>query len=350
MNAELKPLNQQTIVITGASSGIGLVTARMAAKQGANVVLAARNEDALRQLEQEINDAGGGKAAYVVADVGNEADHCRIRDLAIERFGAIDTWINNAGASVYGRIEQVPTDDAKRLFETNFWGVFHGSRTALEHFKQRARPGAIINVGSTVSDRSIPLQGIYSASKFAVRSFTDALRMEIEEAGYPISVTLIKPAAIDTPYVEHAKNYMDEDPSFPPPVYAPETVARGILHAAVHPERDIFIGGAGKMFSVMEKYAPRLTDRYMERAMFKQQKAGTRGRRSGVGLHRPGVGLQERGGYEGHVMKSSLYTTATTHPLMTGLILGAAGAAVAALVAAVPEKPPTLRERVWGRG
>ena len=347
MKPQLKPLNQQTIVITGASSGIGLVTARMAAKQGAKVVVAARNEDALRQLEQEIN-AAGGQAAHVVADVGNEEDHRRILDTAVQRFGGVDTWVNNAGASIYGRIEQVPTDDAKRLFETNFWGVFHGSKTALEHFKTRG-PGAIINVGSTVSDRSIPLQGIYSASKFAVRSFTDALRMEIEEAGYPVSVTLIKPAAIDTPYVEHAKNYMDEDPSFPPPVYAPETVARGILHAAVHPERDIFIGGAGKMFSVMEKYAPRMTDRYMQKTMFRQQKAGTRGERSGVGLHRPGVGLQERGGYDGHVMESSLYTKASTHPLVTGLILGAAGAAVAALLTAAPEREPTWREKLWHR-
>ena len=346
MKPNLKPLDRQTIVITGASSGIGLVTARMAARQGAKVVLAARNEDALRQLEQEINSSGG-QAAYVVADVGNEEDHRKILDTAVSRFGGVDTWVNNAGASVYGRIEQVPTEDAKRLFDTNFWGVFHGSKTALEHLKTRGGGGfggAIINVGSTVSDRSIPLQGIYSASKFAVRSFTDALRMEIEEAGYPISVTLIKPAAIDTPYVEHAKNYMDEDPSFPPPVYAPETVAQGILHAAVHPERDLFIGGAGKMFSVMEKYAPRLTDRYMERTMFRQQQAGTRGRRSGIGLHGPGVGLQERGGYDGHVMESSLYTKATTHPLMTGLILGAAGAAVAALITAAPD----VRERMRG--
>jgi short-subunit dehydrogenase len=342
MKLQLKPLSEQTIVITGASSGIGLVTARMAAKQGAKVVLAARNEDALRQLEQEIT-AAGGRAAYVVADVGNEEDHRKILDTAVQKFGGVDTWVNNAGASIYGRIEQVPTDDARRLFDTNFWGVFHGSKTALAHLKSRGGGGgdgfggAIINVGSTVSDRSIPLQGVYSASKFAVRSLTDALRMEIEEAGYPISVTLIKPAAIDTPYVEHARNYMDEDPSFPPPVYAPETVAQGILHAAVHPERDLFIGAAGKMFSVMEKYAPRMTDRYMERTMFRQQQAGTRGRRSGVGLHRPGVALQERGGYEGHVMESSLYTKASTHPLMTGLILGAAGAAVAALITAAPE-------------
>jgi short-subunit dehydrogenase len=338
MAVALKPLDQQTIVITGASSGIGLVTARMAARQGANVVVAARNQQALNELGMEINNAGG-HAVAVVADVGNEDDVKRIADTAIERFGGFDTWVNNAGASIYGRIEDTPVADARRLFDTNYFGVLHGSRAALCHLKGRG--GAIINVGSTVSDRSIPLQGIYSSSKFAVRSLTDALRMEIEEANYPVSVTLIKPAAIDTPYIEHAKNYMDEDPSFPPPVYAPEAVARAILHAAVHPERDIFIGAAGKMFSVMEKYAPRVTDRYMEATMFKQQKAGTRGQRSGVGLDRPGIGLRERGGYPGHVMKTSVYTTATTHRWLTGLILGAAGVAVAAAIAG----PARIRER-----
>ncbi|HYO08073.1 MAG TPA: SDR family oxidoreductase, partial [Tepidisphaeraceae bacterium] len=285
----------------------------------------------------------------VVADVGIEENVRRIADTAIARFGGFDTWVNNAGASVYGRIEQISNEDHRRLFETNFWGVVYGSQVALGHLKgkgeQGGAGGAIINVGSTVSDRAIPLQGMYSASKHAIKAFTDALRMESEEADYPISFTLIKPAAIDTPYVEHAKNYMEEDPSFPPPVYAAETVARAILHAAVHPERDILVGGGAKFFSLMEKVAPRLTDLMMQRTMFKQQKAGTRGQRSGIGLHRHGIGGEQSGGYEGHVMKTSLYTAATTHPWMTGLILGATGAAVAAAIAAKPAA--TRKERGW---
>ena len=337
MSVALKPLHEQTIVITGASSGIGLVTARMAAEQGANVVLASRNADALAELEREINAKGRGEAVHIVADVGNEQEVNSVAERAISRFGGFDTWVNNAGCSIYGRIEHTDTADARRVFETNFWGVYHGSRAALNHLKHRtgATPGAagaIINVGSTVSDRSIPLQGVYSATKFAVRSLTDALRMEIEEAGYAISVTLIKPAAIDTPYVEHAKNLMDEEPSFPPPVYAPETVANAILHAAVKPQRDIFVGAGGKIFSLMEKYAPRLTDRYMEKTMFRQQKSGRPARPREDGLHSFGRGLMERGGYEGHVMESSLYTKASLHPWMTGLIIGATGAAVAALL------------------
>jgi short-subunit dehydrogenase len=253
---------------------------------------------------------------------------------AVEKFGGVDTWVNNAGASIYGRIEQVPADDAKRLFDTNFWCVFHGSKMALEHLKTRGQ-GAIINVGSTVSDRSIPLQGVYSASKFAVRSFTDALRMEIEEAGYRSRSTLIKPSAIDTPYVEHAKNYMDEDPSFPPPIYAPETVAAGkSCTRRWHPQRDIFIGAAGKIVSTMEKYAPRMTDRYMEKAMFRQQKAAQRGTcAAGIGLHRsrrrpPGTRRLRRPRHGKQPLHQGDHP-----PFMTSLILGAAGAAIATLVA-----------------
>ena len=233
MKLTLKPLDEQVIVITGASSGIGLVTARMAARAGAKVVLAARNAEALQELEREINQLGG-EAIHVVADVGVESDVRSIADAAIARFGGFDTWVNDAGVSVYGRIEQVTTEDLRRVFETNFWGVVYGSRIAAEHLKQRGG-GALINLGSTLSDRAIPLQGIYVASKHAVKGFTDAMRMELEDQGAPISVTLIKPAAIDTPYTEHAKNYLPNEPKNPPPVYAPETVARAILHAAVYP-------------------------------------------------------------------------------------------------------------------
>ena len=233
MGVQLKKLSEQVIVITGASSGIGLVTARMAARQGARLVLAARSEDALRTLTDEIK-AEGGKAVYAVADVGREEDVRRIADAARHHFGGFDTWVNNAGVSIYGRVLDVSMEDHRQLFETNYWGLVHGSRVAAEHLRQRG--GAIINVGSSLSDRAIPLQGTYCASKHAVKGYTDALRMELEEEDAPISVTLIKPSAIDTPYKDHAKNYLPVEPENPPPVYAPETVAEAILHSATHPE------------------------------------------------------------------------------------------------------------------
>src|SRR5688500_6391554 len=326
MSVELKKLSEQIIVITGATSGIGLVTARTAADRGARLVLASRNEEALRTLVQEIT-ARGTEAIYVVADVANEQDVQNIAEKAIEQFGGFDTWVNNAGVSIYGRVLEVSMEDHRRLFETNYWGLVHGSRVAAEQLRDRG--GAIINIGSSLSDRAIPIQGTYCASKHAVKGYTDALRMELEEENAPISVTLIKPSAIDTPYRAHAKNYMPVEPLNPPPVYAPETVAKAILHCAEHPERDIFIGAGGKALSVAGAYAPRLTDKVMEAALFDIQRSDDPSPSSRPdGLYGPLSKLEERGGYPGHVAESSLYTKASLHPLVTGTIFVGAGLAM----------------------
>lgn len=327
MAVRLKNLNEQVIVITGATSGIGLVTSRMAAKRGAKLVLVARNEDALRTLTDEINSAGGD-AFYVAADVGSEGDVKKIATEAFSKYGNFDTWVNNAGVSIYGKLENVPTEDSRQLFETNFWGLVYGSLTAAGNLKING--GAIINVGSTLSDRAIPLQGMYCASKHAVKGFTDALRMELESENAPISVTLIKPAAIDTPYKEHAKNHLGVEPQNPPPVYAPETVAETILHCAEVPVRDVFVGAGGKALSFIGKYAPRTTDKIMEASMIDIQKTD----KPASGESRDGLydysdfALNERGGYEGHVSESSLYTKASLHPVIAGAIL-ALGAGLA---------------------
>src|SRR6185503_8376093 len=159
----------------------------------------------------------------------------------------------------------------RRLFDTNYWGVVHGSMIACAHLKTRG--GALINVGSVLSDVAIPLQGTYCATKHAVKGYTDALRLELEEEGAPISVTLIKPSAIDTPYTQHAKNLMSVEPQNPPPVYAPDLVAEAILHCAENPERDLYVGGGGKMLVEAGHYAPRLTDKVMEATMSSLQKS-----------------------------------------------------------------------------
>ena len=330
MKVRLKPISEQVVVITGASSGIGLVTAREAASRGARLVLTARSGEALESLAEEIN-AGGGQAIAVTADVGNEGAVRHVAERAVERFGGFDTWVNNAGVSIYGRMLEVPIEDHRRLFETNFWGVVYGSITAAEHL--RAHGGAIVNVGSTLSDRAIPLQGMYSASKHAVKGFTDALRMELEEAGAPVSVSLIKPAAIDTPYIKHARNYLSKEPINPPPVYAPEVVADAILHAAEHPVRDLFAGAGGKVFSAAGYYAPRMTDKVMETALFDMQKTDRPATgNGGDGLFDAAGDLEERGGYPGMVAESSLYTKASMHPVVTGAVAVGLGVALAGLL------------------
>ena len=173
-----KPLRDQVIVVTGASSGIGLATARMAAKGGACVVLAARSGAALAGIVAEI-EAAGGQAVWVEADVGQRAEVEVIAAKAITAFGGFDTWVNNAGVSIYGPIRETTLEDQRRLFETNYWGVVNGSLIAAEHLRERPDGGAIVNVASILSDAPIPVQGVYSASKHAVKGFTNALRMEL---------------------------------------------------------------------------------------------------------------------------------------------------------------------------
>jgi short-subunit dehydrogenase len=323
MAVALKPLNQQVLVITGATSGIGLTTARMAAEKGAKLVLAARSEDDLQRLEEEINGFGG-EAVAAVCDVGNQEDVRRLAETAVSRFGGFDTWVNNAGVSIYGRLEEVSMNDNHRLFDTDFWGVVHGSLEAAGHLKERG--GAIINIGSLASDRAFPLQGMYCAAKHAVKGFTDALRMELEDDKAPISVTLIKPAGIDTPFPQHAKNTLEAEPKLPAPVYAPEAVAHAILQAATRPIRDIYVGGASKVLSTMGKVAPRLTDKVMGLTMFESQKSDLPVQHRKGTLYDGDGGLRQRGGHPGRVMESSLYTRASLHPVVTGVALGVAGA------------------------
>lgn len=334
MAVKLKKLSQQTIVITGASSGIGLVTARMAAKAGARLILAARSEEALRHLTDEINQAGG-QATYVVADVSKPEDVQRLAREAAGKFGGYDTWINNAGVSIYGKLEDVPLEDMRQLFDVNFWGLVNGSLEAAKHLKGKG--GAIINVGSILSEVTAILQTIYSASKHAVKGFTDGLRMELEMDEAPISVTLIQPAAIDTPYPVHAKNFMEREAQHAPPAYAPETVARAILHCAATPERDVVVGGGGKAMIGMNRWTPGLLDTFMEKSFSKQEKADYPPRPlQQNALDRPMGQLEERGNYPGNTRENSYYTetvTAGSPALRTALLVGA-GVALAAWLGA----------------
>ena len=326
MKLALKHISDQVVVVTGASSGIGLATATLAAAKGAKVVLNSRDDADLQRAVEDIR-AAGGTAIHHPGDVADPEAMRALASRALQEFGRIDTWVNNAGVSAYGRIEEMSLEDARRIFDTNYWGVVHGSLAALPHL--RLEGGALINVGSILSSTGYPLQGHYTASKHAVKGFTDSLRIEVEASALPVSVTLIQPAAIDTPYPQHAKSYLGVEPKHMPPVYAPEVVADAIVHCAEHPERDVLIGGAGKVFSATEKYAPRLGD-------FMKEKTGFAGQYSDVPLRdrdtlhaaRPGDG-RVHGDYPGHVMQSSLYTKARLNRGVTILGLTVLGATLA---------------------
>lgn len=319
-----KPVDEQVIVITGATSGHGLCTARMAALKGARVMLAARDETALRQACENIRDEGG-EADYAVTDVASEEDVQRLADKAVERFGGFDTWVNNAGIGVYAQILDLEMDDHRQVFETNYWGVVYGSVIAARYLKDRPGGGTLVNVGSINSDLPGPILASYNASKHAVKGFTDSLRIELQGNDEPVSVTLIQPSAIGTPFPQHARNTTGYQARLPKPIYAPEVVARAILDAAQNQRRDVVVGGAGKfqifgswtLPGLFDKIAAGMADKLVDRDRPIADQQGN---------------LREPQGNDGEVegrqkgRSFSVTTAAGRHPLaVSGLLAGIAG-------------------------
>jgi NAD(P)-dependent dehydrogenase (short-subunit alcohol dehydrogenase family) len=213
MRVRLKRVEDQVIVITGGTSGIGLATARRAAARGARVVVTSRDQEDLEDAVVEI-ERHGGRALPVVADVTVPSQVEEVARLAIHTYGRIDTWVNNAGVSFFGRLMEAPIEDMRRVFEVNFWGTVYGSRAAVPHLRRQG--GALINIG-----------------RLAVKGFTDALRVELREEGAPVSVTLIKPSSV----------------AMPGPGYDPEMAAEAILAATERPVRELAIGPASRLLA-----------------------------------------------------------------------------------------------------
>jgi NAD(P)-dependent dehydrogenase (short-subunit alcohol dehydrogenase family) len=272
MKQNLRPIHEQVVVITGASSGLGRETALQFGERGASVVLAARNEEALQEVKQQIERIGG-KAHVVVTDVSEWSQVERLASEAVERFGRIDTWVNNAAASMYATVEQMTPEEIDRIIQVILMGQIYGMKAALPHLKRQGR-GAIINVASALAERSVPLQSAYCAAKHGIKGFTESLRLELEHEKSGISVTLILPSSMNTPLFNQARSKMGVKPQPIPPIYEPQVVAETILFAAEHPRRDIVAGGAGKFMTVMERLSPRLLDKYMLQGnrAFTQQK------------------------------------------------------------------------------
>jgi len=310
-----KPLNQQVIVITGATSGVGLSTARAAATRGAKMVLAARNEAALKSVCEDLTSKGA-EVAFVAADVGREADVRAIAAVAVSRFGGFDTWVNNAGVTMIGPAAETRLEDHQRLFETNYWGVVHGSLVAIEQFVSQDGGGALINVGAAAGGEvGLPLQAAFCASKHAVKGFTTALRTELRAQGAPVSVTLIKPSAVDSPQRDHARNRGGAKPPSNTGVYATPLVAQAILYAAEHRVREVTIGGGGGLLALAAFAAPGLTEPLLALGarLTARTARGSQGQQPADNLHHAGQDLRERA-YQTGVRESSLYTAAQMRP------------------------------------
>ena len=319
-----KPVSEQVVVIAGAYTGIGRAAALAFAADGARVVCAARSVQALDTLVEQIR-AGGGTAVAAPTDVADPAAVRALADLAEQRFGRIDTWVNNAAVSVWGRIEDITDAEFDRVMRVNFLGQVHGTHAALPALR-RAGGGVIIGVSSVEGVRAVPLHGPYTASKFALRAFYDCLRMELAQEGAPIAVTTILPASIDTPFFEHARSKLGAMVKPPPPVYAPEVVAASIVYAAAHPRREIPVGGAAVGFILGQRLSPALTD-----ALFSIRRLGVGALRSdrpdngtdNVDAPMDGPG-QVHGSHPGRVLRHSLFTRLIGRRTRPGEILTAA--------------------------
>jgi short-subunit dehydrogenase len=329
MTLRLKPLSEQVLVVAGASSGIGLATARRAARAGARVLLAARNGPALQTICAELT-AEGCEVDHAVADVGEADAVAAVAARAVERFGRIDSWAQVAGVAIYAPLLETPDEEHARLFRTNYWGVVNAARTAVPILSRQG--GAFVVVGSVVSDLGTPILGAYAASKHAAKGYLDSLRIELIAQQAPVSVTLVKPSGIASPLAEHAANHMDTAARVPPPAYSPELVADAILHAAQHPRREIVVGGVGALQILGERMAPHLLDK-VSSLITPLLKDGGRPPEPGDNLWAP-----EPDGAEGsarqHGRRVSGYTAATLHRpaslALGALSMGALSVAVAA--------------------
>ncbi len=264
----------KVVVVTGASSGIGRATAVAFARQGAAVVLAARRDAALHDAAEECLEAGG-RAMVVPTDVTDQEQVNRLAGRAVEAFGGIDVWVNNAGVIAFGRFEETPVEAFEQVLRTNLMGTVNGCRAVLPHFLDRAE-GVIVNNASVVSTVGQRYASAYVASKFAVRGFSETLRQElVEEPG--IQVCTVMPGSIDTPLWQHAANYTGRAVRPPGPVTAPETVADTIVQLSVKPQREVFAGGAGRFAELQHAMAPAMAEaaaaRLIEREMFENRPA-----------------------------------------------------------------------------
>jgi NAD(P)-dependent dehydrogenase (short-subunit alcohol dehydrogenase family) len=267
---QLKPIQQQVVVVVGASSGIGREAAQRFAQRGAKVVAAARGESGLASLVEEIRQSGG-EAIAVTADVAVFEQVQAIAQKAVDVYGRIDSWVHNSATGVFATVEQITPDEFKRVIEVTFLGQVYGAMSALPYLKQQGR-GALIHVSSMEGRRALPYQSAYSSAKHALEGFLESLRVELLHEQVSVSVTSIKPAVINTPFYNHGLTKLGVKPTGIPPYYEPSLVADAILYTAEHPMRDYIVGDVGKALDIVQRLSPGLVDAALVAIGFQGQK------------------------------------------------------------------------------
>ena len=265
-------LEDRVVAVTGASSGVGRAIARAAAAQGAKVALIARGIDGLEAAAREIEQAGG-ESLVLQLDLADARAVDAAADRIVAAWGGIDVWVNDAMVSVFAPVDETTPEEFRRVMEVNFLGTVHGTLAALRSMRAR-NAGVIVQIGSALAYRSIPLQSAYCASKAAIRGFTDSLRSELSHDHSAIAVTMLQLPAMNTPQFDVVRNKLGKHAHPVPPAYQPEVVARAFLEVTEHPVREMWIGWSTIKAILGQRLIPGILDRYLGRAAWSAQTTG----------------------------------------------------------------------------
>ena len=320
MQIKLKPVGVQVVVVFGASSGIGRITALEFARRGAKVCVAARSEEGLKTLVEEIKEAGG-EAFYVVADAADFEQVKSVAQQTVERFGRLDTWVHSAAAFLFGTFEQTAPEEFEQMIKVNLLGQIYGAKAALQYLRKTG--GALIHISSVEAWRGVPYQSAYVASKHGIYGFLQSLRVELKHDEIPVSVTQILPAAINTPIYDKGRNKMPFKPRAVPPFYNPKIVADAILFAAENPTTDLIAGGAGVGVVLAERFSPAIAEWFAGKIGYVGQTTDEPAPENSFGnLFEPVSGFDTvEGRFSGEQLNSDPYTYLKTNPKVKNTLL-----------------------------
>lgn len=323
---------EEVVVVTGAGAGVGRATARRFARDGARVALLGRGEQALAAARREV-EAQGGRALMIPTDI---ADAERV-DAAAEQteceFGPIDVWVNNAMTTVFAFVEDVTPEEYRRATQVTYLGTVWGTRAALARMMPRDR-GTIVQVGSALAYRGIPLQTAYCGAKHAIKGFSESVRCELRHRGSRVHLTMVQLPGLNTPQFQHCRSKMPKHPMPVPPVYQPEVAADAIYWAAHRRRREVYVGGPTVYTILGNKLAPWLLERYLSRAAVDGQMTDqppSQANREGNLYRPPGEDPGARGPFNGLAHDGSIQLWATRHRAFLAAAAGGMGAAAVAL-------------------